>query len=80
MGIVAGKASEKEFWNNGNHLLLSAVVVSVDNRRPGAGFYELAERLVMFNSHGRKPNPDGLNELTFWNDQVNKIVAKYGRK
>jgi hypothetical protein len=78
LGIVSGQASELEFPNS--KLLISAVVVSVDFRRPGAGFYELADRLGLFHKTSKRANPDGIDELRFWKQHVSDIVKKYGRQ
>lgn len=76
-GYLAGHVSRLEFDETG--LLLSAVVVSIDGLRPGIGFYDLAEAVGLFNKHGKKADPDGLSEITFWNNQVTDIVKRYGR-
>lgn len=74
MGIPTGAASELEFPNSG--LLISAVVISREFGRPGKGFYDLA----LFTISGNKADADGLEELTFWNHHVEKLVAHYGKK
>jgi len=76
-GILAGQVSRLEFKETG--LILSAVVVSIEGLRPGIGFYPLAEALGLFKSPGRKTDPDGMAELTFWNGHITDIVKRYGR-
>jgi hypothetical protein len=77
VGILVGEASIAEFQTS--KLLISAVVVSKEYRRPGSGFYQLAENKGLFNN-SKKINPDGLRELTFWNQHVSQIVQYYGGK
>ena len=77
LGIVVGEASRAEFPQK--QLLISAVVVSEEYRRPGAGFYVFADEMGIYSTGGVKPNPDGAAELTWWDDHVNKIVQAYGK-
>jgi hypothetical protein len=78
MGIISGLISELEFSKTG--LLLSAILISKEYMRPGPGFYKLASSKGLFQINGKKPDPDGLDELDFWNNQVKKIVEQYGKK
>jgi hypothetical protein len=78
LGYPAGAASELEFPVSG--LLISAVVISVEYRRPGKGFYNLAQDRGLFTiPKGHKANADGMAELTFWKNHVDAIVQYYGR-
>lgn len=77
LGIIAGDISNLEFAKTG--LLISAVVVSKEYMRPGAGFYGLAGDKGLFQING-KPDADGIAELTFWKQHVDKIVQKYGKR
>lgn len=76
LGWVAGEASEIEF--PAHKVLIGALVVSKEYKRPGPGFYWLAQQKGLFSIPGKKPNPDGLPELTFWSQHVNEIVKHYG--
>jgi hypothetical protein len=78
MGIVVGRASEENLPASG--VLISAIVVSVEHGRPGTGFYNCARENGIFNSTKKKFNPDGTEEIAFWNDQLTKVVAKYGKR
>jgi len=77
IGVLAGTVSEYEFSHF--NLLLSAVVVNSERLNPGKGFYDLAKGMKMFNSEDAI-NPNGFQELQFWNDHVFKIVDCYGHK
>lgn len=77
IGIVLANASRVEFPSS--QLIIASIVVSVDFRRPGIGFYDLAEELGLFQiPGGRRANPDGAAELAFWNSQVTALVLEYG--
>lgn len=77
LGLVAAEASKLEFQKH--KLLISAVVVSQEFRRPGGGFYRFSSDMGLFPLNG-KPDPDGLKELQFWCKHIEKIVEYYGRK
>ena len=76
MGWVAGEASELEFSKH--RVLIGALVISRDFRRPGMGFYWLAQQKKLFIVPGTKPDPDGLVELNFWARHVEQVVKYYG--
>ncbi len=76
-GILAARISEAEFSEHG--VLIGAVIVSQEYRRPGPGFYVFAEENGLFNCHGNA-DPDGARELNFWDQHVTEIVRHYGRQ
>lgn|SRR4030042_3988662 len=75
-GILAGKINEFEDKVTG--LLLSAVVVDQENMRPGRGFFTLAQSMGFLNVE--EVDPDGIEELSFWTEQVRRIVRIYGKQ
>jgi hypothetical protein len=76
MGIPTGEASRMEKALGGP--LISSVVVDRMNKKPGRGFWVLGIELQMFPD--RAINPDGIEELNFWYQQVMASVRKYGRR
>jgi hypothetical protein len=78
LGIVLYEASKVEFLKH--QLLITALVISKEYRRPGAGFYILAEEVGLFQIPGRKADPDGALELAFWDKHVTELVRAYGKK
>jgi len=77
LGIISGEISNLEIQESG--LLLSAVIISKNYKRPGSGFYLFATNKGYFNLPDRKLSPDGYEELDFWNKQVTSIVKRYGK-
>jgi len=76
-GILAGETNRPELDKTG--LLLSAVVVNHEDMRPGHGFFVFAQELEMLQVDGN-PDPDGFEELSFWTEQVKRIVRLYGKQ
>jgi hypothetical protein len=76
-GNLAGGLNELEADATG--LLLSAVVVNQGDMRPGRGFFTLAQELGALPISGTV-DPDGIDELTFWKEQVERIVRAYGKQ
>lgn len=76
LGWVAGGASEIEYPKH--NLLIGASVISKEFKRPGVGFYKLAEQLGLFVIPGKRVNPDGLPELTFFAEHMRKLIKVYG--
>ena len=68
IGEILGAISEREFKKG--RPLLSAVVVHLDNNRPGKGFFNLAEELGIY---------DGTDDLAFHIQELDK-VHKYWKK
>ena len=60
-------------------LMLSAVVINGEDMRPGRGFFALAQESGALIISG-KIDPEGIDELTFWKKQVDKIVRAYGKQ
>lgn len=76
-GVIAGQISRMEYKKT--RIMLSALVVTVDTKRVGHGFYSLAGE---FNLIRKKDHYDvnGLEELSMWNQQLNKCVRKYAKR
>ncbi len=77
VGGLAGEISQVSFDADG--VMLSALVVSQENRTPGAGFYTWAQELGIFPG-GFQPDPNGMRELGFWTSHVAQVVQLYGAK
>ena len=78
IGILVGSASILEF--DAAHALISCVVVNEESHHPGRGFFELGNDYGLFILPiGRSINPDGVEELTFWSQQVEATARAYGR-
>lgn len=73
-GHLAGQVNEIDF--DKTNLLLSAVVVTKSDMRPGKGFFNLAKELGLLKKKGRI-NLDGIEELSFWKDHVKEVIEYY---
>jgi hypothetical protein len=75
VGILAGAVSRMEY-ESFKGPLLSAVVVDKANQRPGKGFWSLGYELGLFSNE--TIDPDGIDELMFWQEHLKASVRKYG--
>ena len=63
-GLIGDISEEENALGRG---MLSALVVTQDERKPGLGFFELAKKL------GFKPR----NHLAFWSKEVERVYAAW---
>jgi hypothetical protein len=76
VGILAGVVSRLEY-ESFKGPLISAVVVDKINRRPGKGFWSLGQQLKLFRI--KMIDPNGIDELLFWQEQLKESIKKYGK-
>jgi hypothetical protein len=77
VGALAGEVSQISFNDDG--VMLSALVVSQEFRRPGKGFYTFAQELGLLPA-GFQPDPEGAREDAFWISHVTQVIRIYGHK
>jgi hypothetical protein len=75
VGILAGAVSRMEH-NLFKGPLISAVVVDRIYQRPGRGFWVLGQQFNLFPD--KIIDPDGIDELMFWQEHLKASVKKYG--
>lgn len=72
MGSVLGRVSHRSFDEDG--VMLSAIVVYIDQNDAGPGFYNLGVQLGLLPSIATADD-----KLAFWSGQVAKVHGKYAR-
>lgn len=72
MGDLLGEVVERSLEDSG--VMLSALVMYLNENRPGAGFYNLAQSKGLLD---KEATPD--EKEAFWIDQCNKAYEAYDR-
>lgn len=79
MGTLLAEVNDLESKKYEKDLLISAAVVRKEEKDPGIGFYTYAVDKGLFRAYPG-PNPNGIEEISFWNDHLRRAVSIYDLK
>lgn len=77
IGTFVGKINDLEEEKTGRSLLISAVVVRAKDGTPGTGFYNYVASKGIHPFPN--PNPDGVDEMTYWSKVSKEVVEAYAK-